>query len=228
MRRLLCARTVGWSLVTLVLAGGLAAQEPIEATGEIELTDAEGDLDPMNTSGDPAPPLDVVKLTIRSDGSTLRFEATLAGSPGSFATSVVEAYIDADGDPSTGIAEFRGLPPGFDYKASVTLCMDYDNGTSCAGGLGKGVKARYGAMELERFEGDNPYGSKERITSALAFPGDRASEKTPLTGQVVVGQVAYADLGASSGDTIRIAARESGGSPREGDGYFPLVALTLK
>lgn len=221
--------TVCW-MALLLVAGATGAEEPISAQGEVELSDPKGDLGPMSTSGGEEPPLDVVALKVRSDGETLTLEAELDGEPGDFASGVVRLLIDTDNDPSTGISAFMDRPGGFEYGAELMLCMEYDGRASaCAGGMGDlPVSDRWGAIELERFEGDSLHGPKETLIRAMQFPGKRSSEKVPFADRVVASSIAYADLEVASGQTIRLLAQEAGGQPLEGDGYFPIVLLTLK
>lgn len=229
-RRPICATTLG-ALVALLPLGAAMAQspEPMEAQGKVELEDPAGDMGMISTSGDPEPALDIVGLAIETDGERITVTATLAGEPGTFADSVVTLYIDADDDPATGVAESSASPAGFDHELNVQLCMAYDNGASaCAGGTDGKVTERWAAVDLERFEGDHPYGPSEDLIGTM-FAGElRKSEKWPVDGLAVSASILYSDLGLASGDTIRILAREASGSPIEGDDAFPMVRLTLE
>jgi hypothetical protein len=211
-----------------VLAQAPAA--PVKAVGSVELKDAAGDMDPITTSSGKEPPLDVVNLAIRSDGSRLTLAATLAGPPGAFATAPIRLYIDTDNNPATGIKGFAGRPGGFEYKADLAMCIKYsDKSEACAGGSTKAKPTeRYAAVELDKFKGADEYSGSDTVLDAMGFPGKKAAVKVPVTGNVVSASIDYADLGVKPGQTIRLLAREAGGSPKDGDGSFPIVLLTLK
>jgi hypothetical protein len=222
-----------WMLVVLTAPLSLAAAQednPVKATGEVELQDAAGDMGSITTSDGEEPPLDVVLLAIRSDGKRLAFAATLNELPGRFATSSVTAYIDTDNNPATGARIGFDGPGGFEYEAELSLCIEYSDGVeACSGGSTAGKpKERYGAMDLEQFKGGNNFEAKETVVDSMGFPGSKASVQVPVTGKVVESSVEYVDFMAKSGQTIRILARETGGSATDGDGYFPAVLLTLK
>jgi len=204
----------------------LAAElETIQADGSVDLDDPAGDMNGIGTSKGEEPPLDIVHLKITSDGKRLAFEVTLAAAPGSFASSALDAWIDADDDPATGVAK-SDLGSGFDYKLEIDSCVDYaGGGSACAGGMGTKATAHWSAVNLDKLT-DNSY-SGDTVIDAMGFPGKRASAKTPVTGKVLAGAVDYADLGVHSGGTIRLLMRESGGSPKD-EGYFPIIELKLK
>ena len=203
---------------------------PIKATGSIELKDAAGDMDPITTSEGEEPPVDVVALSIASDGNRLTFAATVEGPLGGFATPVVTTYIDVDNNPATGTQGRDDKPGGFEYKAKLCLCIKYSDGaTACEGGSVKGKPTeRWAAMDLERFKGDSEYGESETVVDSMGFFGKKASPKVPVAGQVVQCTLDYADLQLKPGQTVRLLAKERGGAPKDGDGSFPIVILTLK
>lgn len=224
-------RMTSWAFAALLplLAAEAQTADPIQAIGGIELEDPAGDMGMISTSGEPRPPLDLVGLRIKTDGEQVTVTATLAKEPGSFADTAVELYIDADNDPETGLGESSISPAGFDYQLDVQLCMRYDNGASaCAGGTDRTVTERWAAVELKRFEADHPYGQKTDLIGTL-FAGElRKSERWPVEGLEVQASILYSDIGVASGETIRLRARESGGTPLHGDGSFPIVLLTLE
>jgi len=226
-------KSLVWMLVVLTAALSLAAapqEKPMKATGSIELKDAAGDMNPITTSEGEEAPLDVVLLAIKSDGKRITFAATLNDPPGRFASSAVTLYIDADNTAVTGVKlGFEG-PTGFEYKAELDMCIKYSDGSeACSGGSTKGKPTeRYGAVDLSRFKGKSNYDEKETVVDAMGFPGSKAAVQTPMTGKVVEGSIEYADIKAKPGQTLRILAQETGGSPKEGDGSFPIILLTLK
>lgn len=225
-------KRIAWMLIMLTAALSLAAvpsEKPLKAVGSVELKDPAGDMKPITTSEGEEPPLDVVLLAIKSDGKLITFDATLNDSPGRFATSPVTLYIDADNNPATGVKlGFEG-PTGFEYQAELSMCIKYsEGGEACSGAAGSKPTARYGAVDLEHFKGKSNYDEKETVVDSMGFPGSKAAVKTPMTGKVVEGTIEYADIKAKPGQTLRIVAQETGGSPKDGDGYFPIVLLTLK
>ncbi len=206
------------------LAFGAQAQVK-KAKGSIELSDASGDVEPINTSGGKYPGLDVVKLKIASNGKQLKFAVTLKDPPGNFASSVAEVYFDTDNDPKSGarLMFFRDRK-GFDYRSEIDACIKYDNGmTACTGGSSKAkVLKRFGAMGLDRLKGK----TEEQVVSVMGFSGSKAATRTPIEGKVVVGVLDYEDLKVKPGQTIRILVRESCG-PLHESSLFPEVLLTL-
>lgn len=204
---------------------------PVKAAGAIELKDAAGDMGPISTSSGSEPALDVVALAIRSDGTRLTFTATLNGPPGRFATAPVTVLIDTDNNPATGIKGFMPRDPsGFEYKALLALCIKYSDGAEACAGASTGGKPtqHYAAMDLNRFTGTSEFGGSEGVVDSMGFQGKKASVRVPVKGQVIEASIEYADLKVKPGQTIRLLAKESGGAPKDGNGAFPIVLLTLK
>ena len=223
---------VALGLAVALPAANATAQEkapaPVKGVGSVELPDAAGDMGPMSSSAGEEPPLDVVKLALRSDGSRLHVAATLKGQPGRFASSVVDLYVDTDAKPETGAEVDFGKQKGFEYLVQLEMCIGYEGGgEACSGAAGKTAQKRWGAVDVERYKGKEQF-DREGVVDSMGFGGKKASVKVPMTGQVVEASVEYADLKVKPGQTLRILARETGGSPLEGDGYFPWVLLTLK
>lgn len=226
--RMLGATLIG---LMLILSAVAVAQEakPVTASVAVELKDAAGDMGPITTSEGEEPPLDVVLLAVRSDGQRLAFAATIKDSLGTFATSPVSIYIDADNNPATGAKLFVGEQGGFEYRAQLSMCIKYDNGAeACSGGSNGKPTERYGAVDLERFLGDSDFGEKETVVDSMGFGKSKKAVQVPVAGLVVEAPIDYADIKAKPGQTLRLLAREEGGSPRDGDGFFPTVLLTLK
>ena len=198
-------------------------------TGSVEMKDAAGDMGPISTSSGSALALDVVLLSIKSDGTRLTMSTTLNGPLSPFATSPVTLLIDVDNKETTGTKGFAGKPSGFEYKAELALCIKYTDKTeACHGGSTGGKPAeRYAAINLQHFKGDSEFGG-DTVVDSMGFPGSKASPKTPVTGQIVEASFDYADIKAKPGQVLRLLARETGGTPKDGDGAFPVVYLTLK
>jgi opacity protein-like surface antigen len=225
MKRLVLALVV--MAAALALAFGASA-EVKKGKGSIELKDATGDVNPINTSGGTYPGLDVEKVNISSDGKQLKFDVTLKEPPHNFASSVIEVFFDTDNNPKTGAASmFYKDRTGFNYKGHIDSCIKFDNGmTACTGGS-KGAKPveRFAAMGLYELTGKSDAEKKETV-SAMGFPGRKAGKKVPIKGKVVTGVLEYADLKVKPGQTIRILMRESCG-PIKASSLFPEVLLTL-
>jgi hypothetical protein len=223
---------VALGLAVALPAANATAQEeapaPVKGVGSVELSDAPGDMGPMSSSSGEEPPLDVVKLALRSDGSRLHVAATLKDPPGRFASAVVELYVDTDAKSETGAEIDFGKQKGFEYLVRLKMCIQYEGGgKACTGAAGETPQKRWGAVEVDRYKGKEQF-DREDVVESMGFSGSKVSATVPVTGQVVEASVEYADLKVKPGQTLRILARETGGSPTEGKGTFPWVELTLK
>ena len=147
---------------------------------------------------------------------------------GGLASAILVIYFDVDLDPETG-ARLMFIPEqrGFEYKAQPYACVKFDNGLdACTGGPPEARPVeRYGAIGLDRFTGWDE-NDKEIVVSSLGSPGRKASRKTPIQGKVVTTFLDYQDLGARSGQTIRILARKAC-SLAQPESLFPEILLTL-
>lgn len=195
---------------------------PQKAVGSVEWTDPAGDVKPLSTSSGTVPGFDLVKLALASDGTALTITATLASAPkGSFASDVAKLYIDTDSNPATGFPTFWGHTPGFEMKAELRLCMEYENGgRACSGALTESkVKGYYSSLALGTIQDTSG-------NTRSAFPSFEEPKGT-VQGPVVSATVSYKDLGVKPGQTVRIVAVESSG-PSDATAEFPTVLLTLK
>lgn len=234
MRRRLRSAVLLPSILAVTLAAAARGAEPEKlevrrASGRIELSDPAGDVEPIHGSSGDYPGLDVVHMTIASDGKQIAFAATLKDPPGSFASEVLVIYFDTDGKPETGMQMTFPELGGFEYKADLDACADYgDKSSACVGGSTKAKPTRHWAgIELERYKGKSEYGDKDSIVDTMGFPGRKPSAQVPIPGNVVQGAIDYADLKVKPGQTIRILVREAcaGGNLSS---YFPEIHLTLK
>lgn len=102
---------------------------------------------------------------------------------------------------------------------------------------GEPVKAMH-AIELDDAVGDVRNGEDPGKDVVKKFvPGETTPQNThevfwespraDITGKEVTARVPYAELAASSGDTIRLAVREADSSFDERS-FFPEISLTLK
>jgi hypothetical protein len=210
--------------VLVVALAAFAAQKPAnvqKALHSVEWTDAAGDVERINTSAGTVPGFDVVKLGLTSDGTRLTITATLKGPvSGSFASDVVQIYVDTDNSPTTGYKTFWSNLPGFELEAKLDACVDYaDGGTACSGSLGGKVKGYHAVATLGRII--DASGNTKDIVGAFDAPA------VPITGAVVSASLTYANLGVKSGQVIRLVARESCG-PSDATADFPVTVLTLK
>jgi len=185
-----------------------------EAAGSVEWTKPAGAVKSMNSSGS-GPGFDIVKLALISDGTALVVTATLATAlSGTWADDVAELYIDTDNNPATGSKTSWSNKHGFELQAKLRACVEYEGGSACMGAVsGRKVKGYYSSMKLGNASGS-------------VFPPFKEPKGT-AQGTVVSASLAYKDLGVRAGQTIRIVAIQSGGSPDE-TSEFPAVLLTLK
>jgi hypothetical protein len=234
----------GLVLAMLLVAMGRPAAwaEPprvVKATHSVELQDPAGDVKARRVMGTTYPALDVVKLSIVSDGTKLTVTVTLKDAPGAYAANAVGINIDSDNNPKTGWVtgdDDEGDDPaetrnGFDYKAKLSACVDYDDYdnhlSSCGGASGKKATGHWAAVDLQRLSMPGGEMTQDTVVDSMGM-GGRASRHTPITGTVVSGAFDYADLKVKPGQTIRLLIREEGGEVDMADAEFPMVVLTLK
>ncbi len=204
------------------------APAPVKAKYSVELPDAAGDVSPIHSTGRDYPGLDVVKMSLKSDGKRLTVTATLHQPPGDFATGVLNLYFDTDANPATGVKFIFPKIGGFEYLADLDACVSYaDHSEACAGGSKAKATAHWSTMEVSRYKGASEY-DREEIVSWSDFPGKKVSPHAPITGNTVESTIDYADLHVKPGQTIRIFVREENGSSAPDNGYFPEILLTLK
>ena len=223
--------------VVLLLGATTLAAQPKPAAGMVELTDPAGDVDPVRTLRDGVevmkPGLDIIKLSITSDGKQISFATTLAGAPG-VGRGFLELYFDTDRS-KTGMALLNPVIGGFDLGGELDVCADYtDSSSSCIGGpmdAKAKVSARYAMLRLYRYKGKDRSDGFVPIVEQYAIAPAINAPKVPVAGTQVQGSLDYASLKVKSGQTIRILARESSaGATSQGEwrGFFPEIQLTLK
>ncbi len=190
------------------------------AVPRAELTDPLGDVNEFNGKGNS---LDVVKLTLDSDGANLLVSATLGAEPGRLAGAAVDLYIDTDNDPKTGGKTEWG-PAGFEHRAEVGICIVDASGRTCTGVSDKPIKLKHSATMVETFKGTA--GQEMEGATLQMTVNHLQSPETPLQARLVTDKIRYADLGVKKGQVIRIVARESDGKGEE-KSLFPDVLLKL-
>jgi len=220
-----------WMLGLFVAVGARSSAAPAgpAAVSSVDLSDPAGDVIGINGPGNDR---DVVKLSLASDGTSVRVSATLAADEhGDIAASVVDLYIDTDGNAKTGGAARWGedaTPPrkGYEYRGRLSVCMAWnENIGACAGGPPVPPKSRHDRLELDKFKGaagqNIGFDTSDTVVSVTGGPAG-----APLRGRVLTGVIPYTALGARSGQVLRISARETSGNGAAG--FFPDVLLALR
>ncbi|MEO8218462.1 MAG: hypothetical protein ABI718_15375 [Acidobacteriota bacterium] len=179
------------------------AAEPPKAV--VTLVDAGPDV-----FAEGSPVVDVVKLELSSDGKFIVIAATLADAPKP--ASLLDALIagvsiDVDNNPKTGGEGLDGYyadMPGMEFDSELIASVEDDGGA-----------ARSSSSSLINIaEKSNVLTSSDAVHTAAK-------------GKVYTGRIAYTDIGAKSGQIIRIVAREAG-DRGETAGIFPEAVLKLK
>lgn len=205
-----------------VSTGLLAWAQAPTPSHRVELEDPMGDVE----SAGEHPDKDVVKVVLDSDGSGLLVEATLAEPvrhylEGHLAGAVVALVIDTDANDATGGNLAFGKKLGFDMEVEVRACIEYEGGEACVGGLGDlPIKGFFSSFTVGRFPAGEPF------ATSVHEPLWKSS-RTPIEGAVVTAAIPYEELGVVSGQTLRIAVRESDAGMFE-RAYMPDVLLRLK
>ena len=226
---------------TGTLVGAQAGPGPgarLIASGTAELTDPAGDVQPIIYLEGKAGAekevkyagLDVVKLTVSSDGRALTFAATLNAAPAQAAYEVLEFHVDADNNAKTGIThpDAPKIITGMEFYGTLEVCLERDLfGTACAGTDAKPI-GRSAVVTIEQYGRDWMF--KDTLISLPAAGKVKEPRKTPITGTVVQATVDYGSMGLKSGQPIRLVVREycAGKIKNVPQGYFPEILLTLK
>ena len=217
MKRLWIAGVV---VAALVVAAPAGAEKAVPS---VAYADAAGD---VSASNGPENARDVVKLSLGSDGTNLLVTATLAQDEKStMAGAAVRLYFDTDDKAATG-GKIRYGQTGFEYAGGLYVCHgDGDRIYACAGGGdGKAPKSRHARAALERFKGKPgqqmwDFDATERLYDGFGLA------KEPLQGRTLAIKFPYADIGAKSGQVVRVLALEADAND---EGLFPEVRLALK
>lgn len=187
---------------------------------------------PPVMSNGPGNDRDVVKTRVESDGSNIVLSATLSEDEhGTIAEPVLKLYLDTDANPKTGGAAQWGedaTPPrtGYEYLAGLAVCMAWNEDIgACAGGSSvQPPKSRHARILLDRFKG--AAGATFDGMSSDPIISGFGPATDPFKGRVLQGKVPYDKLGLKPGQTIRVTAWGSSGSPSQG--FFPDALLVLK
>lgn len=204
-------------LVVIALSSSVFAAQPKKVTGQATLDAPTGAVQAMQTSDGEVPGRDVAKLLFDSDGKDLTVAATLTSDlSGTFATDLVQVYVDRDNDAATGGEATWGVEKGFEDEVELLICVEYESGAeACSGGAGGKAAAYYAVARVTDVASGNA------AKSVFDLP------KTPIEGKTVTAKVPYSDLGVKSGQTVRVYARKSSG-PYDETSFYPAILLTLK
>ena len=217
--------------VLALSAIGLDAQTR-SATGSIELTDPAGDVAPIETSNGSQPGVDIIKLSITSDGKQISVATTLASGSGRLSSGFLELYFDTDRSTKTGVTLLNPEIGGFDLRGELDACAAYnDRSSGCIGGHKAPVTRSYATLRLHRYKGTTEMDGFKAIVTTWAVPPAIDAPEVPIVGSLVKASLDYTSLNVKAGQTIRILARESssGATPvGEMQGFFPEILLTLK
>ena len=210
------------------VVGALAVAGPPPALAQkavpsVEYTDPAGD---VSASNGPQNARDIVKLSLSSDGTSVLVTATLAQDEQStMAGAAVRLYFDTDNNAATG-GKIRSGQTGFEYAGGLYVCHgDGDRIHACAGGGdGKAPKSRHARAALEKFKGKPGQAMWDFDASERMYDGF-GSAKEPLKGRILAIKFPYADIGAKSGQVVRVLALEADAKDA---GVFPEARLVLK
>ncbi|MFN7975936.1 MAG: hypothetical protein U0166_26975 [Acidobacteriota bacterium] len=204
------------SLVAIALS--LTAIPLLAAPGTLELSDKAGD---VKTTGENHG-LDLVKLSIATDGAKIAFGATLKGSfQGYMDKDPILIYVDIDDDATTGkpAPGFGVDKMGFEYVIALSICVDYRSGySSCGGGGGAAqseVVAQYAIASVSTMGGGG------KATRRL-FDAPHGT----VEGDHIQAEITYTDLGVKAGQTVRLVVRENH-AEMDADGFLPDARLTF-
>jgi hypothetical protein len=193
------------------------------AQATVTLKDAAGDV--RGTDDDN---LDVVQVGLDSDGKNLLVSATLAADVAALmkkrmASDVLRVFIDTDDNPATGgEITWGGGRKGYETELDAYSCLKYAGGEACMGGLGGAPTGNFTSYGIKTWKKEGDGGSYE--TQVMAMSGGNYGT---AAGKLLKVSVPYDKLGVHSGQTIRVAVRESDG-PFDASAVMPDARLKLK
>ncbi len=173
------------------------------ATSPMSAAGAKGEAEIKPTkSGDPNE-LTMTVAKFRSDGKSLGMTLTASGDvvgylKSNMADRVVTLAIDTDNDAATGGKPFGAKQGGFEVKADVFICKEFDGGSVCAGDVpGKNISGHRSEIEPQLW-----FAARKRYKSVhpLSWKGGRGR----IDGAKIDVALSYADIGVKPGDTVRI------------------------
>lgn len=201
----------------------------VRANHRAELSDpAEGKPMP-NYNHDNKPEMDMTRAVFESDGRDLHVTVEFKEEVNKYldayqaGNSVATLYMDTDNDPVTGKKSFYGDRPGYELSIAFTIGIEYENGGQVFGGSDKGSKIKrflpsFWARSLENnaAKGVN-----------LRFLDEKSLGACSIEGRSVKMKVAYADLGLTPGQAVRIST-EKEAHTQGGEKYLQDLVLVLK
>jgi hypothetical protein len=149
--------------------------------------------------------VDVVKLTVSSDGTQLKTTALLHKEVKAYITDsaglTLAVYLDTDNNPATGgEIPFCGKN-GFERRIELSICLDYGGGMHICGGGMSGKKASGYLNGQSVFN----YDSKKVAWD----PQTGVDVKGSIQSNKLESSVSYQSLGVHPGSTVRISAYEA-------------------
>lgn len=203
---------------------------PAAETGKLEVRNVSGKIeftadDLRSIKFDEFAPT-VTTLAILSDGKQVNFKATLKEVPNSKGSNVINIYLDTDNNPATGMQMGGDEPGGFEYRATLSTCVDYSNhATVCGNGDSDAEPVRHWAgIDLDRFEGN----SEHKISIINLFGLRAKSVQMQITGNAAQGSINYSDLKIKRGQTLRIVITTYHGWDPKPEDFFPEIHLKLQ
>ncbi len=178
----------------------------------VELNDPAGDVEEGGA--------DIIKTSFNSDGEKLAIRIELkdevaATFANKQASNVLELYVDTDRSEATGGALIMTERKGFEYLATVGVCIIHESAegksTSCAGGpKGGKITGLFSGLTVEKYDKDGDYNGKV-IAEPMGI-GSPSILKLPhgkVEGRHIEAEIPYTIMGMRSGQEIRILAAES-------------------
>ncbi len=149
--------------------------------------------------------VDVVKLTISSDGKQLKTTALLHKEVKEYITDsaglTLAVYLDTDNNPATGGEIPYCGKNGFERRIELRICLDYGGGAYICGGGMTGKKAS-GYLNGQSVYN---YDSKK-----VAWEPQQVGEiQGPVRTNQLESSVSYKTLGVNPGSLVRISAYEA-------------------
>ena len=208
-------------IIILIFMTHSALAQMVKAKHAVELEDPVGD---VRDQGD-EPSMDVVKVSITSDGKNIQVIAVLKETISYYleehkADEVISLHFDIDKNAETGGLAFWGKKAGFEHKVSLVACIQYENGgLACMGSVGGKITGYISSLSTYAYEQGKK--SPKRNRSSLE------STQKAITDKEIEIEFPYRDIGVSSGQSIRMVIRESDSFFND-ESYFPEVLFTLK
>src|ERR1044072_4277495 len=177
--------------------------------------------------------VDIKKVSLTSDGTNLIIAIEVEGNlvnifKGRTAGDGLTLNLDTDLNNTTGGKLVFIKKEGFEYEVKVNVCLVHDlqpgrQSVACGGGCnGVTPKAMRSGVDVSEFDKTGEY-STTGMASSLHLP------QGPITATRIEASVPYNLIGCSSGQGIRVLAKERDSKPDDaGRGYLQEVRYRLK